>query len=120
MLSSRLVRRATTVAPPAMMTRSFAQSAAPAVKPLVDEAAKSTSVPRPLPVRPLPSGPQDLAAFHSMRRRNGYLGAALFLAVGGIWAYGVHAVTIAKDTFTSPDVQAIEAELEREEKLLKK
>jgi hypothetical protein len=122
MLSALLFRRSTRRSAqllhasrpaPSVCSRTFAaQSAAPASRPAVDGAG------RPLPAafaRRINTPEQDLQEFYAMQRRNALLGIGLALFVGGIWAYSVHAVTSAKDSFTTPEVQQIQQELDREE-----
>ena len=59
---------------------------------------------------------QDLADYYRLQKKNALLGVCLAAFVGSIWAYSVHVVNDVKDTFTTPEVQQIQAELEREDR----
>lgn len=107
-MSSRLVRLASSA------SRSLStMSAAPARAP--PRRVGATPIPEAFAAR-MNTPEQDLAEYHKMQRRNAALGITLTLFVCGIWYYSVSAVSAAKDAFTTPEVQQIEQELDREER----
>lgn len=64
----------------------------------------------------LPSSESQLAEYYRLQRKNALLGSLLFLAVASIWGYSVWVTEDVKEKFTTPEVQQIEAELEKEDR----
>ena len=127
MLSSRVPRVSSSVVRPLVRCLS-AISAEPAARPQDGRGGASSSQGGPagsgaprariLPPefqRRINTPEQDLAIYRAGLRKNALLGTALALFVAGIWGYSVYAVTAVKDSFTTPEVQQIQQELDREE-----